>query len=283
MADSSSRGSQFEPRDTGALNRVASLLVSAVLCAAGLFKLRSTAAPFFDVGSAAALGVYELGLALLLLGSYQRRWVWRVALSTFVAFGCFAAYRVFRGDDSCGCFGNLVIPPHLMLALDVTICLLLALSFPKGDNEIGVLPITNPLGQLPVPFVIAVGLILSTRNGLQYDDPFMLREGAPFPAVGTDAFRNSLAEDSDVLVSLYGCSRCRLAMARFCEQPVGVQRFAIVCGTNAAHSSSNNRCRLYTTSQIPRGRWQLPVVVSIRKEVVTVITPFDTYEKGAHQ
>jgi hypothetical protein len=76
----------------------------------------------------------EVGVALCLMLS-KRVWVaWSLSLALFSGFACYSGISVFRGNDSCGCFGNLIVSPTLVFAIDVVV--VAALLWLCGDSQV---------------------------------------------------------------------------------------------------------------------------------------------------
>ena len=68
---------------------------------------------------------YELLLAIWLLAGIALHWGRRVALVTFLGFGCYAFILGISGASSCGCFGKIQVNPWWTFGLDAALVVLL--------------------------------------------------------------------------------------------------------------------------------------------------------------
>jgi len=85
-----------------------------------------------------ALVEYELLLALWLLSGVGLQWGRRIALVTFLGFGCYAFFLGISGKASCGCFGKVQVAPWWTFGIDAALIVLLSVWNPlrfKDDLE----------------------------------------------------------------------------------------------------------------------------------------------------
>jgi len=127
-AASSLRPSFFVPQRLGvrALCLGGASLVALFLIAAGVFKVTepNPAQPVFD----RVVGVLEIPIALALVVYHGRWWAWLGTATLFGGFVGHTAFMVWRGANSCGCFGAAETPPTLMLTLEIAVAALAILA-----------------------------------------------------------------------------------------------------------------------------------------------------------
>jgi hypothetical protein len=68
-------------------------------------------------------GVLLLGV--LLLVAQPRKFVWGLAIMCFAMFACFSTWKAAIGDDTCGCFGKLLINPWWTACFDFAVVIAL--------------------------------------------------------------------------------------------------------------------------------------------------------------
>jgi hypothetical protein len=68
---------------------------------------------------AAAQAAIEVLLAVWLFSGIVPRLVHRLAIGLFLVFAAYSAWLVLLGVSTCGCFGNVRVPPLVVLALDL--------------------------------------------------------------------------------------------------------------------------------------------------------------------
>jgi hypothetical protein len=154
---------------------------------------------------ATALVEYELLLALWLLSGVGLQWGRRIALVTFLGFGCYSFFLGLSGRASCGCFGKAPVNPWWTFGIDAALVLLLFVWKPRGgrkdrESASGYVPGTASVALVTAalfailgiaPFVMAVR---APESGLAIEDalansPFVVLEpenwiGKPFPLTG---------------------------------------------------------------------------------------------------
>jgi thiol-disulfide isomerase/thioredoxin len=83
-----------------------------------------------------ALVEYELLLAIWLLSDLALQWGRRIALGTFLGFGCYAFFLGISGASSCGCFGKVHVNPWWTFGLDAALVIVLFVWKPRrvGDD-----------------------------------------------------------------------------------------------------------------------------------------------------
>lgn len=91
----------------------------------GLFSSRPLLAAFVEI---------ELLQGLWLLSGLAARAAWGAALVGFSIFAIVAGYKVSAGDDTCGCFGQLMVNPKWTLALDLAAVAALLRWRPAPDD-----------------------------------------------------------------------------------------------------------------------------------------------------
>lgn len=119
-----------------ALSRAGLLCVCLLLIWAGLLK--SAQAYNSGFGSVAMIqGLAEIFLGLLLASGWRRDWIISVAWVLFCVFTGFMMNLVVRGEASCGCFGELDVPPALMLLVDglIAVGLCWVLAQPRSNVQ----------------------------------------------------------------------------------------------------------------------------------------------------
>jgi hypothetical protein len=115
------------------------LVIAAALKAYHLFTDRTLAVYHGARWRQTALVEYELLLALWLLSGIGLQWGRRIALVTFLGFGCYAFYLGLSGKASCGCFGKVQVAPWWTFGIDAALVVLLSVWKPmrvRGDLEL---------------------------------------------------------------------------------------------------------------------------------------------------
>jgi hypothetical protein len=82
-----------------------------------------------------ALVEYELLLAIWLLSDVGLQWGRRIALVTFLGFGCYAFFLGISGASSCGCFGKVPVNPWWTFGLDAALVILLFVWKPRRVRD----------------------------------------------------------------------------------------------------------------------------------------------------
>jgi len=78
---------------------------------------------------------FELTLAIWLLSGIFKKIAWSAALGCFLLFSIITLYKGLTGAASCGCFGPVQVNPWITLfAVDIPVCLALAVFRPKGEK-----------------------------------------------------------------------------------------------------------------------------------------------------
>lgn len=99
------------------------------LAAAGSLKIAGAGEPARPFEFAPILGALEILLAAWLLSGWAPSLGRGTATFGFAAFGGVALTAILRGDRSCGCFGDVRVPPSAMLAFDAAAVASLVLGF----------------------------------------------------------------------------------------------------------------------------------------------------------
>lgn len=113
------------------LGSVALLWIAAALKAYQLFTDPGLGVLYGSRWLEAGIVDYELLLSIWLLSGVKLQWGRRMAIATFLSFGCYACFLGIAGKESCGCFGNVHVSPWWTFSIDATIALLLFLWKPK--------------------------------------------------------------------------------------------------------------------------------------------------------
>jgi Protein of unknown function (DUF1573) len=92
--------------------------------------------------------VLEAALGAWLLSGARQRASSVVATIIFVVYCGTSAYRALRGDQGCGCFGEIRVNPWTVLLLDSVILAALCLCRPSTDNRVQPRHIWTSVGAL---------------------------------------------------------------------------------------------------------------------------------------
>src|SRR5438105_3932971 len=111
------RPDNIPSRHATVIRIVAAILVVAA-AAKGHALVLGHALQMSTLATAAQVGG-ELLLAVWLLSGVYAPLAWLAALCTFTVFSVVAAAELWRGQNSCGCFGMVTVPPEITLSLDV--------------------------------------------------------------------------------------------------------------------------------------------------------------------
>jgi hypothetical protein len=110
---------------------ILSLTVATVLLLAASLKGRSLISllnvSHFGLGEylMTIVAVFEAAIALWLFSGFWPSTARRAAVLLLSAFSCYAAWRLVRGERSCGCFGDVTIHPLWTLMFDLVAVFLL--------------------------------------------------------------------------------------------------------------------------------------------------------------
>lgn len=74
-----------------------------------------------------AISIGEVVVVALLLTFHRRGWAWVGMMALFAAFAGYTGYLLWRGETSCGCFGDVQTPPLATLSIDITLATLSAI------------------------------------------------------------------------------------------------------------------------------------------------------------
>ena len=120
-------------------HQVTRVVVAGVLLAASLLKFWSIgeAGSWLAAGNAltATLATMELVAGVVLLVRRPGTVLWTMYTVGFVWFACISGYHAWNGAPTCGCFGNMSVPPAWTLVLDLAIVAAL-LAFPPAGFAI---------------------------------------------------------------------------------------------------------------------------------------------------
>lgn len=178
---------------------------AAVLLAAAALKAQSATGPTL------AIAAVEATVAIL-IAIRPARFARRLALAMLAVFIPVAAYHLFAGNASCGCFGRRAVTPAWTLGFDCAMAAaLLATGRPTSDTQ------RTPLARIcGIPLAaVAIAITLSAITAPAGGPPLMLdaalAPGLPFPLLAylapTD--RDALQHgDRTVVLYRQGCDRC---------------------------------------------------------------------------
>ncbi|MBN1796145.1 MAG: hypothetical protein JW804_05685 [Sedimentisphaerales bacterium] len=77
----------------------------------------------------------ELGLGIWLVSGLFKKPGWLLVTIAFAGFIAVTMYKAITGQESCGCFGRIVVDPQITLfAMDVPLFLLLVIFRPMGET-----------------------------------------------------------------------------------------------------------------------------------------------------
>lgn len=186
----------------------------------------------------AGLVEYELLLAAWLLCGVGLHWGRRIALVTFVGFGCYAFFRGVSGEASCGCYGRVAVSPWWSFGMDAALALsLLVWKPPRGKANGGpahgrihfTIPACLALVAALAVFAIPLLLIADWHPG---SGSFLLLQpeewiGKPFPLVDDIdvAEGEQLTQGPWILVFYHhDCPKCRQALRRYQRLAEQLQR-----------------------------------------------------------
>jgi hypothetical protein len=164
----------------------------------------------------------ELGVAVWLLSGIAEVWSRRAAMLLLMVFMVVAAQRLLAGNNDCGCFGAVRVPPALTLAFDSTS---LAALFWLGRAKTGVRNDGRSGTGRSLRIALAVGVFLGaitllavrfTGKRARGEDVVILDpsswRGKPFPMLEyTDARGSAYLSTGRHTVILYNwrCVACR--------------------------------------------------------------------------
>lgn len=156
------------------------LAVAALLATAAFFKtLQLSGEPVTGTGLLDNRHVQlltiqaEIALAGWLLSGIARRAAAWTAMCAFVVFAAITTSRFIAGESSCGCFGNIQIPPLIMLTVDVLAFMALFVTRPAPAA-------TTPGGgirKLAVSAVAAAAIVTATVGVLRYRPARLTADG----------------------------------------------------------------------------------------------------------
>jgi hypothetical protein len=259
------------------------LIVAAVLKARALAQAPHQ--PIWTVLQAYA----ECVLGLWLLTGLWAGGARRIGLVTFALFAIVALAQWTRGAESCGCFGQVVVPPWIMLALDLTVVAGLALARPAARSS-GV-----PRQRLAAAcFSVVIGLALVSWLArprvalLQVSDGTDLGDGAVvvlepmdwagqrlplLPHLGADGER--LAEGEwTVLLYHQGCPACQAKLQDLARgrAPSGPHLAVIQVGDGSPDGPAAADQALWL-KLTPDRRWfaETPIVLGLKDGVVVAV------------
>lgn len=170
----------------------------------------------------------ELLTGLWLCINIHASWARRFAIAIFLAFALVSLSRAFRGELSCGCFGNVTVHPWLTAVFDSVAFISLATSKPRSSRPspcvASLLAIAFPLA-LPIGIAMAVypstpyaaGNDMETgdASGTMVLDPWRWI-GGRFPLVRHMDIGEKLSQgDWELLFYRRNCPECRKAIGHY--------------------------------------------------------------------
>lgn len=127
---------------------VAAQLSACVLVAAASLKILAGSAPWRGGGAVAiAIALFELSLGWWLASGIARGAAMLCAAPTFMLFALYAAFHAFMGQDACGCFGEIAVPPIVMSIIDLFLVALLSVGIFWGGSDRRAEGVSSPLPQ----------------------------------------------------------------------------------------------------------------------------------------
>lgn len=118
------------------LCKIVAATLGLTLLFASILKMSSRSLPinlddgFFNNWWVLAIAaLIELIAGAILLSGLWPKPSWLLGLLLFAVFGCVALYKTFNNSASCGCFGDVHVPPQYMAAFDL--CAVVALLFTR--------------------------------------------------------------------------------------------------------------------------------------------------------
>jgi hypothetical protein len=111
------------------------LLVTAALKAYQLFTDPSPGVLHGSLWLQVGLIQYELLLAIWLFSNVSLQWGRRIALVTFLGFGCYAFFLGISGKSSCDCFGKVHVSPWWTFSIDAALVILLYIWKPRRVSD----------------------------------------------------------------------------------------------------------------------------------------------------
>ena len=172
-------------------------LLSAILIATGTVKLwgfdhhmawRSIglgvlATAEIYAGTALAFGAFGFGLV-------------RVLLAAFSAFLAWNLYQVATGSATCGCFGDLRVPPWLAACLDLSILIFLVAVCRRGEQVAKVsLLRTGQVAVVSLAVTVLISTVADTRRAVRGGN-------------GDVALESYLRGDWIIILHRPGCRKC---------------------------------------------------------------------------
>ena len=120
-----------------ALMYFALALVIGVLGFAAAMKLTADGA--MEIG-AVATAIFEIAVIVALVMFRKQWWAWTGVVALFAMFAGYTGYLLYRGAESCGCFGDVHTPPAMTLGIDlfmVALASIVALALSQRVAMIG--------------------------------------------------------------------------------------------------------------------------------------------------
>lgn len=113
-----------------------------------------------------AIIIFEFLFAFWLSLNFYERQSRFASVLLFSVFACVSFTKALAGEQTCGCFGNLTVPPVLTACLDVVVAFLSARSLPSESSN---KPRSSSfiilrIGCLGVVFLLAAGTAFSSNE-----------------------------------------------------------------------------------------------------------------------
>jgi hypothetical protein len=234
-----------------------------------------------------APALFEAGLAGWMLFGRRLLWPARIALCAFVGLSSVAFYKLLRGDESCGCFGEIRLNPAYVLAFDLAAVVAL-IHLRASDFRIAPRVWPVRLRRLAAFAVLSLCALLAIRHwpvrleaattDIQSAYHVVLKPeswiGHPLP-LSQYIDQGQALERGDWIVVFHsdGCSMCREAVPKF--EQLGdllsgagkAPRFALVemppfANPSSAARQKHSRCVLARLSDSKR--WSVPLPTALR-------------------
>ena len=225
----------------------------------------------------------ELLLALWLLCGGLARLDWAACVGLFSLFATFTLYQLTIGAESCGCFGQVRVPPAVTLALDLAILAALFFCRPTVSES-------TPAWRLGVPLWIlalvgppaALAMTSYTPGSLESGGVVVLEpqtwDGEPFPLTEHVDLPADLSEGRwTVVFYRHNCGKCLAELPDYHRRAAAGERIALISvPPHAADRLAGQSAAAAVAGRLSDSRdWfiQTPAAVTLVDGVVTTGTP----------
>lgn len=203
------------------------LLVAAVLKAALAFSATPSAMPIRHPLLLLALIQAEVLLSTWLLVGGAAVVRFFVAMTCFCLFAGYAVYEALHAIPSCGCFGNVKVPPLLTATFDASAVAALWFTRPRGSHAQKKPSRTRFLAGITIGLFSAIGLCTGyfakySAKAMEPDDLVILDPTSwpnhTFPLLDNIGGASETRKGRWVLVLYHhDCDSCRRAIPAYCS------------------------------------------------------------------